>query len=132
MIGHDVTSRNSLCAVLCFLLSLATGSFAYANEVHVEDAKAFRSGDGSFRFSVSLRHADNGWEHYADRWQVISPQGDILATRVLMHPHDHEQPFTRSLSGVSIREGISWVTIRGHDKVHGDGAGEFKVSLPGR
>lgn len=127
-----MTYRNLLCGVLCLLVSLATGALVYANEVKVEDAKVFRSGDGSYRFSVTLRHADNGWEHYADRWQVVSPKGDILATRVLMHPHDHEQPFTRSMSGISIGEGISWVTIRGHDKVHGNGAGEFKINLPGK
>ena len=127
-----MTSRNYLYGVLCFLVFLTTGALACADEVRVENATAVRSQDGSYRFTVTLRHADNGWEHYADRWQVISPTGDVLATRVLMHPHDHEQPFTRSLSGVAFGDGISWVTIRGHDKVHGDGAGEFKVNLPGR
>ncbi len=119
-------------AVLGLTITLSTGAVALANEVKVEGAEAIRGSDGRYRFSVTLRHADNGWDHYADRWQVLSPNGDILATRVLLHPHETEQPFTRGMSGVAIPDGISWVQIRAHDKVHGDGPGLLKVTLPGR
>ncbi len=117
-------------AALGLTVGLISVAPVYANEVKVVDARASRSGNGTYSFSVTLLHADNGWDHYADRWQVLSPDGKILATRVLMHPHDSEQPFTRGMSGVKIPKGLSWVNIRAHDKVHGDGPVLFRVELP--
>lgn len=90
-----------------------------AGDVDVVDARLTRSPDGSFTASATLRHADTGWEHYADKWDVVAPDGKVLATRVLHHPHVNEQPFTRSLSGIRIPAGLDYVTIRAHDKVHG-------------
>ena len=84
------------------------------------------------RFDVTVRHADAGWSHYADRWEVLSPDGEVLATRVLAHPHDNEQPFTRSLTNVSIPEGLRQVTVRARDSMHGYGGDEVVVDLPGR
>ena len=46
--------------------------------------------------------ADSGWDHYANRWEVLEPEGQVIATRTLLHPHVDEQPFTRSLSGIHI------------------------------
>ena len=111
------------------LLALSVSSAAFAGEVDVVDARAEKAADGSYRFDVALRHADEGWEHYADAWDVLAPDGTVLATRVLGHPHVDEQPFTRSLSGVAIPAGVTRVTIRGHDKVHGHGGAELALSL---
>jgi hypothetical protein len=102
---------------------------AFAGEVDVVDARATMSADGNWRFDVTLRHADDGWDHYADAWEVLAPDGKVLAKRVLYHPHVDEQPFTRSLSGVRIPNGISTVTVRGHDKVHGYGGKTLSVTL---
>lgn len=90
------------------------------------------SGDraGGYRFDVTLRHADTGWDHYADAWEVLGPDGTVLAKRVLLHPHVDEQPFTRSLAGVKIPAGIARVRIRAHDSVHGYGGREMEVALP--
>ena len=115
-------------AVLILALSGLAGP-ALAGEVEVVDARAAEASDGSYRFDVALRHADEGWEHYADAWDVLAPDGTVLATRVLGHPHVDEQPFTRSLSGVAIPAGVTRVTIRGHDKVHGHGGAELALSL---
>lgn len=104
-------------------------AFASAGEVEVLDARATPAGSGAWRFDVTLRHADEGWEHYADAWDVVAPDGTVLGTRTLHHPHVDEQPFTRSLSGVEIPAGITAVTIRGHDKVHGHGGKEFLLEL---
>jgi len=110
-------------------LLLAVAGEAGAGEVEVVAAK-LGGGPGSYRFSVTLRHADTGWDHYADRWQVLGPGGKVLGTRVLAHPHVNEQPFTRSLSGVKIPAGVKRVQVRAHDKVHGDGKKLFPVDLP--
>lgn len=62
------------------------------------------------RADVTLSHPDTGWDHYADVWRVYTPDGTMLAERVLVHPHVNEQPFTRS-AGVSIPEGLRQVQI---------------------
>jgi hypothetical protein len=102
---------------------------AWAGEVDVVDARATRAADGSYGFDVTLRHEDEGWDHYADAWDVVAPDGTVLGTRVLYHPHVDEQPFTRSLSGVKVPAGVGEVTIRGHDKMHEYGGKEFPLEL---
>lgn len=109
------------------LTSLMIGT-AVAGEVKIVGAEARKSGD-SWTFSVTLEHGDTGWDHYADLWQVFTPDGDLLGERVLHHPHVNEQPFTRSLSGVKIPDGINEVVIKARDSVHGVAAQEFRISL---
>ncbi len=76
-------------------------------------------GDDSYAFAVTVESADTGWEKYADVWEVVAPDGTVLATRVLTHPHVDEQPFTRSQSGVVVPEGVDQVTVRARDSVAG-------------
>jgi len=90
-----------------------------ANEVEIVDVKTQQNKDNTWRFDVTLKHADEGWDHYANEWQVLAPDNKILATRTLYHPHVHEQPFTRSISGVKIPKDLSKVYIIAKDTVHG-------------
>lgn len=85
---------------------------------------------GRFAVEATLRHADSGWDHYADRWEIVGPDGAVLATRVLAHPHVHEQPFTRGLDAVPIPLEFTWVRVRAHDLVHGYGGREVTLSVP--
>jgi hypothetical protein len=85
---------------------------------------------GHFDIAVTVRHTDTGWDHYADRWEVIGPDGRVLATRTLFHPHVNEQPFTRALPAVPIPQTTTWVKVRAHDLVHGHGGREVTVSVP--
>jgi hypothetical protein len=109
---------------------LALAGAAAAGEADVLDVKVQREPAGTWRFAVTLRHADEGLKHYADRWEVVAPDGKVLATRVLEHPHVKEQPVTRSLAGVKIPAGVKRVTVRAHDKVHGAGGKELTIELP--
>ena len=117
--------------LFCTLLSAALMTLvpASAGDVEIVDASARQSGN-TWSFSVTLKHADTGWDHYADLWQVFSPDGDLLGERVLLHPHVEEQPFTRSLSGVSVPEDVKEVIIRARDSVHGVSGQEFRINLP--
>lgn len=116
--------------VLSLVFVSSPGHFAMAGEPSVLKVRATVAADGSFRFSVTVRHEDTGWDHYADRWEVLDVSGKVLATRVLLHPHETEQPFTRSLSGVRLPKGLSRVIVRARDKVHGNGRVTFAVNLP--
>ncbi len=110
---------------------IAVGA-ARAGEADVEGAVAIPRGDGRYRFQVTVRHADTGWEHYADRFEILDDQGHLLGTRVLHHPHVNEQPFTRSLDNVVIPAGIKRVTVRAHDNQHGHGGRAMTLKLPDR
>lgn len=120
------TLRRGMLA-LGFCAVSATG--ALAGGADVLEATYARSADGSYRFDVTVRHDDAGWEHYADKWQVLDAEGSVLGERVLFHPHDTEQPFTRSQSGIEIPAGTRTVTIRAHDKKHGWGGAELTIEL---
>ena len=113
--------------IMMMLLSLPLP--AMAGEADVLQARAEQQQDGAWRFDVTVRHADTGWEHYADAWEILTPDGKLLAKRVLLHPHVQEQPFTRSLDGVRIPPAVKQVRIRAHDKVHGYGGKELLLTL---
>ena len=66
-----------------------------------------RTAPETFTFDVTVRHADQGW-----------------------HPHDEEQPFTRSLGGVRIPVDVGSVVVRAHDSQHGLGGKEMVVDVP--
>jgi hypothetical protein len=110
--------------LLILLLPLA----AFAGEVRILEVRV--ECPGSCTFAVTLEHGDEGWNHYANQWDVVTLDDQVLKSRVLHHPHENEQPFTRSLSGVTIPPGVSQVKIRARDTVHGYSAQEFLVDLP--
>jgi hypothetical protein len=111
-------------ALVLLLLSPA----GFAGEVRIVDVKVECA--AGCTFAVTLEHGDEGWNHYADQWDVVTLDGKLLKSRVLYHPHENEQPFTRSLSGVTIPQGETQVKIRARDSVHGYSAQEFIVDLP--
>lgn len=88
--------------------------------------------DANCRFDVTLRHTDTGWDHYANKWEVLGPDGAVLGTRVLHHPHVNEQPFTRSLGGVHIPSALKEVSIHAYDSLHGRSDQGFRIELPHR
>lgn len=104
-------------------------TLAFAGEADVVSAEATKSGAGVHNFSVTVAHGDEGWEHYANKWEVVTLDGKILATRVLAHPHVAEQPFTRSKFGVKIPAGTTEVILRAGDSVHNLGGKELKIQL---
>ncbi|MEM6280879.1 MAG: hypothetical protein AAF787_01695 [Chloroflexota bacterium] len=106
-----------------------------AADADVEFVRAQLSGD-TWNFSVTVRHPDTGWEDYADGWDVVLPDGTVVKrspddpfTRLLLHPHENEQPFTRSQNGLTIPEDVTTVTVRAHDLVDGFGGREVVVDL---
>lgn len=123
---HRVKSMNKLLGLPTLLVAITVN----AGEADVAAVDVTRSTDGTYSFDVTVQHADDGWKHYANRWEVVAPDGDVLGTRTLYHPHVDEQPFTRSLTGVVIPPNVTTVTVRAHDLVHGDGGTEMVVDIP--
>jgi hypothetical protein len=110
------------------LLILTTA--VWAGEADVVEVDIKKTGDGAYFFKVTVKHADEGWDHYANKWDVVAPDDTVLGTRTLYHPHVDEQPFTRSLSDVKIPASITEVTVRAHDSVHEYGGKTVTVAVP--
>lgn len=131
--NHCFTKASQFVSTIVAFVIVAAGIYTiavYADEADVVDVIVKQSGKNKYDFRVTVRHADEGWDHYANKWDVAAPDGMVLGTRVLYHPHVDEQPFTRSLSGVNIPDTIDTVTIRAHDSVHQYGGETKTVKLP--
>jgi hypothetical protein len=85
--------------------------------------------DGTYRFEVTISSPYDSPERYADAWRILAPDGTQLAIRELLHDHATEQPFTRSLSGVELPEGIETVTVEGRDLEYGWGGATVDVDV---
>ncbi|MEM8862311.1 MAG: hypothetical protein AAGD96_28680, partial [Chloroflexota bacterium] len=105
-------------------------------DVDVVFVSARANGGDSWNFAVTLEHEDTGWEDYADGWDVILPDGTVLKpnadspfTRLLLHPHENEQPFTRNQNGILIPADVTTVYVRGHELVEGYSSMMVEVDL---
>lgn len=110
------------------LILILVPTLGMAGQASVVRAKATKMG-ASWRIDVTVRHADAGWDHYANGWGVYTTNGKLLGYRELLHPHVDEQPFTRSLTGVKIPAGVTALVIRAKDNAHGEGPA-FTLKLP--
>jgi hypothetical protein len=121
--------RMKLYIISLFLIVLPVLD-TYAGEADVVAVKVAEQEEGTFRFDVTVSHHDEGWKHYADKWDIVGPDGTVFGTRTLLHPHVDEQPFERSLSGVKVPKDIDQITVRAHDLVHQYGGKVMVVTLP--
>lgn len=116
--------------LFCACMLVLTTQQVTAGEAHIVDAQITSLGDGRYRIDASVEHADTGWEHYADRWDVLAEDGSVLGVRELAHPHVNEQPFTRSLT-LTLPPGTRKVILRANDSEHGLGGQQFELEVPG-
>ncbi len=123
--------------VLAILLSMVSGS-AYAGtpDADVVKVRAVNNGSAGWTFHVTVLHPDTGWDDYCNGWDVVLDSGEVLLkqsgdkfTRLLFHPHETEQPFTRGQSGLIIPADVQSVTVRAHDPVSYIGGKEITLDL---
>lgn len=125
-----------LSGVAVALLLAALAPIAGAGKADVLDVKVRCSPAPGGRpasicqFTVTVRHADAGWDHYANRFEIVGPEETVLATRILRHPHVDEQPFTRSQARVRIMHTTESVVVRAGDLVHGLGGATVTTPVP--
>ena len=117
--------------IACLFAILVTATLpAHADEADVVSATIKETAPGVYTISATVRHGDEGWDHYADGWEVVGPNGKLISKRVLAHPHVNEQPFTRSKTGIRIPSSVSEMVIRAHDGVHGYGGETVTLQVP--
>jgi len=86
--------------------------------------------DGQWTVSATIASPYDTPSRYADAFRVVAPDGTVLGERVLAHDHAAEQPFTRSLAGVEIPEGVSSVLVEARDQLSGYGGATQTVPIP--
>ena len=99
-------------------------------EVKIEPAGE----DGDTRFfnvTATIRHEDTGWDHFCNRFEILDAKtGKLLGQRVLAHPHEDEQPFTRTLYRMPVPADVTRVRVRAHDSLHGYEQEPVEMDLP--
>ena len=118
--------KTQIVLTVLFLTIISVGRVCAGDVEIVKTQFEYRT--GSWYVNTTLRHGDTGWSHYADAWRVVTERGEVLGTRTLFHPHEQEQPFTRSHT-VQIPKGTNIVFVEAHDKVHGWNKKRVKVDL---
>ena len=78
--------------------------------------------------SVELQSPDLGCSQYADWWEVVTPEGELVYRRVLAHSHVDEQPFTRSGGPVDVGADDT-VIVRAHMNPGGYGGQAMRGSV---
>ena len=114
--------------VPALLGSLLLPTLAQAGDPEIVDVSVRKSGM-IWSVSVTIRHPDTGWDHYADGWEVLDSSGVRLGYRKLMHPHVDEQPFTRSLNGLVIPDGTREIFVKPSCSKHGWSGDAVRVEL---
>lgn len=125
-------------AVCVLLLAPAMSSGAQEVSRHnrnldfaqVTEARLTQNAGGSWTAAVTVRHRDEGWDHYANIWQILDADSkEVLGERILAHPHDNEQPFTRSLSGINIPGNTRRLLIRARCNLHDYEGRQLRIDL---
>jgi hypothetical protein len=117
--------------ILIILLLLSTQVMADKSKylAHVVYVAAMQIDDGSWCFKTSVKHNDQGWEHYADGWEVTDLKGIRLGYREITHPLVNEQPFTRRQCEIKIPVEINKVIVRARNNINGYGGQTIEVDL---
>ena len=85
-------------------------------------------GGSGYSFAVTIESDETGCDQYANWWEVVTPEGELLYRRILAHSHVDEQPFTRSGGPVAISE-EDVVVVRSHANPDGYSTQAMKGSV---
>lgn len=129
LVTRHARQKTRLLSILVLVMTTLLPLSVFADEADVVNVTIESLGDGKFRINATVAHADTGWDHYANRWDVLDETGQVIGVRELAHPHENEQPFTRSVR-VDIPLTVKRITVRANDSVHDTGGKLFEIDVP--
>jgi len=121
--------KISLKTTFLLMMTCTLSAPLLAGQAVIENVKAECNHKRLCKFDVTISHADEGWTHFANGWQIFTPKGELLGHRALAHPHVKEQPFTRSIRNIKIPPSIDTVILKANDSVHGESERKYVLKL---
>jgi len=109
------------------ILSVTVYGDIRPNSANVIDVDV-RGSNGAYNFYVTLRSDETGCEQYANWWEVLDEEGNLLYRRILVHSHPTDQPFRRGGSSIKV-EPSQTLYIRAHMNTSGYKGDVFKGSV---
>lgn len=82
----------------------------------------------NYVFAVQIKSPDTGCDQYANWWEILTEDGELIYRRILLHSHIDEQPFTRTGGPVAV-EANEILIVRAHMHPDGYGGNAFKGSV---
>jgi len=110
-------------------LELNLADATHWDYAHVFGTRWQQTDSNTYTVHATVRHADAGWDNYANIFRVVPATDSSQVSngiRELLHPHDNEQPFTRSQRGVQAR---GQVRVEAADNVEGWGGSAIELTL---
>ena len=128
--------------LVCTILSLWFLCCSTDNEVLVDESDSTSifdfnaqvievtiSGESNaYTINTTISSPDKGCDLYADWWEIIDLEGNLIYRRILTHSHVEEQPFTRSGSNIPLKNEDE-VYIRVHMNTTGYASAVQKGSI---
>ena len=84
----------------------------------------FGGGNLNYQVTVTISSPDTSCEQYADWWEVLTPDGQLIFRQTFDGPHLDKQPFAATAQAVPIESNVAYI-YRVHVFPHGYG-GAFK------
>lgn len=69
------------------------------------------------------------YRHFVDWWVIVGPKNEKIHKRVIDRPHPSGWPFKLLERGIKIPIGITQVTFKAHDRIHGESKKTITVDI---
>ena len=109
------------------ILSVTACADIKLNSANVIDVDVDGSG-GTYNFYVTLRSDETGCNQYANWWEILDEESNLLYRRILIHSHPTDQPFRRGGSSINVLPSQT-LYIRAHMNSSGYKGEIFKGSI---